>query len=312
MIRFKNRIDFIALVSILTFTYGDFAIAQSPDSTNLIQANRPPESIAEDLVVGNTFTKSVSTISTDNHSPLPETDSLILRTIAGESEKLLSKEGTESSIKLVLLLGALSLAPAILLMTTCYVRIIVVLTLLRQAFGGQQLPPNQVLTALSLFLTLLVMSPVWNEVKTEAIDPYSTNESITWEEAWNRGIVPVKRFMTRQIEIAKNTNSIAVFYRYSNPSGANYPPPTIDEVPITVLLPAFIISELKVAFLIGFQIFLPFIVLDFVVSTVTVSMGMLMLPPTMISFPLKLILFVMVDGWNLVVGMLLQSFGPLI
>ena len=234
----------------------------------------------------------------------------LIEILARETQELTSREGTGSSIKLVLLLGALSLAPAILLMTTCYVRIIVVLTLLRQAFGGQQLPPNQVLTALSLFLTLLVMTPVWNEVKTEAIDPFANSESISWQEAWERGITPVKRFMGRQIEIADNASSIEVFYKYNDSLSQSYPPTSIQDVPITVLLPAFIVSELKVAFLLGFQIFLPFLVLDFVVSTVTVSMGMLMLPPTMVSFPLKLILFVMVDGWSLVVGMLLQSFGP--
>ena len=234
----------------------------------------------------------------------------IVGTLIREAESLSSREGTSSSIKLVLLLGALSLAPALLLMTTSYIRIIVVLSLLRQAFGGQQLPPNQVLTALSLFLTLLVMTPVWNEVKTQALDPYSSSESIEWEEAFNRGIGPVKNFMGRQIEIANNGNTVEMFWRYLPENQTTSPPTRIEDVPLTVLLPSFILSELKVAFLLGFQIFLPFLVLDLVVSTVTVSMGMLMLPPTMVSFPLKLILFVMVDGWSLVVGMLLQSFGP--
>ena len=241
-----------------------------------------------------------------------DTDAELLELLANEAKALTSREGTGSSVKLVLLLGVLSLAPAILLMTTCYVRIIVVLTLLRQAFGGQQLPPNQVLTALSLFLTLLVMAPVWKEVKSEAIDPYSSIESVSWEDAWKRGVIPVKKFMAKQIKIAGNEESVAVFYKYSEQLSHGDKPMDIEQVPINVLLPAFVISELKVAFLLGFQIFLPFLVLDFVVSTVTVSMGMLMLPPTMVSFPLKLILFVMVDGWNLVLGMLLQSFGPMI
>lgn len=242
----------------------------------------------------------------------PRSESDLIEILARETKSLTSREETGSSVKLVLLLGALSLAPAILLMTTCYIRVIVVLTLLRQAFGGQQLPPNQVLTALALFLTLLVMTPVWKEVKTEAIDPYSSMESVSWEDAWQRGIVPVKEFMARQIEVSGNTDSVAVFYKYSEQMQQQYIPERIQDVPINVLLPAFVISELKIAFLLGFQIFLPFLVLDFVVSTVTVSMGMLMLPPTMVSFPLKLILFVMVDGWSLVVGMLLQSFGPLV
>ncbi len=238
-----------------------------------------------------------------------DSDTQLIDTLAREIKNLTSREGTGSSVKLVLLLGALSLAPALLLMTTSYVRIIVVLSLLRQAFGAQQLPPNQVLTALSLFLTLLVMKPVWTEIKTEAIDPYASAEQISWEEAWQRGISPVKRFMIRQIEITHNTKSIEVFYHHLPEATRSQSPLKIEDVPITVLLPAFIVSELKVAFLLGFQIFLPFLVLDFVVSTVTVSMGMFMLPPTVVSFPLKLILFVMVDGWSLVVGMLLQSFG---
>jgi flagellar biosynthetic protein FliP len=237
--------------------------------------------------------------------------------ISSQAEGLATPESLPSSIKLAVVLGVLSLAPAIILMSTCYVRIIVVLTLLRQAFGVQQLPPTQVLTALSLFVTLLVMAPVWTEVKTEAIDPYTRAENpISWEEAWDSGVAPMKRFMLKQIRIAKNEDSIAVFYQNLPQSSAsensphNLPLPTeLDEVPVNILLPAFLISELKVAFLLGFQIYLPFLILDLVVSSVTVSMGMVMLPPTMVSFPLKLILFVMVDGWNLVLGMLLQSFG---
>ena len=228
--------------------------------------------------------------------------------LAEQAEQLTSREGTGSTIKIALLLGALSLAPALVLMTTSYVRVVVVLSLLRQAFGGQQLPPTQVITSLSLFLTLLVMAPVWNEIKTEAIDPYSSSGKIEWKEAWERGVVPVKRFMTRQINAANNGDSIAMLYKYVPEQ--SHPPESAEDIPLNVLLPAFMISELKVAFLLGFQIFLPFLVVDLVVSSVTVSMGMLMLPPTMVSFPLKLILFVMVDGWSLVVGMLLQSFGP--
>ena len=230
-----------------------------------------------------------------------------------QSESLTSPKSLPSSIKLAVILGVLSLAPAIILMTTCYVRIIVVLTLLRQAFGVQQLPPTQVLTALSLFVTLLVMAPVWQQVKTEAIDPYTRAENpISSEEAWNRGVTPMKNFMLRQIQIARNEDSIAVFYQnlpQESASDQYQLPATLEEVPVRIVLPAFLISELKVAFLLGFQIYLPFLILDLVVSSVTVSMGMVMLPPTMVSFPLKLILFVMVDGWNLVMGMLLQSFG---
>ena len=229
--------------------------------------------------------------------------------ISSQADQLTSRDGLGSSIKVALLLATLSLAPAIVLMTTCYIRVIVVLTLLKQAFGAQQLPPTQVLTALALFVTLLVMTPVWNQVKTEAIDPYTAEEGISWDEAWERGVVPVKNFMATQIQSAGNGESIAMFYRYLPDHQTLSPPSSPQEVPLNVLLPAFIVSELKVAFLLGFQIYLPFLVLDLVVSSVTVSTGMLMLPPTMVSFPLKLILFVLVDGWNLVIGMLLQSFG---
>jgi flagellar biosynthetic protein FliP len=233
--------------------------------------------------------------------------------LSDQTSSLTTPESLPSSIRLAVLLGVLSLAPAIILMSTCYVRIIVVLTLLRQAFGVQQLPPTQVLTALSLFVTLLVMAPVWQQVKTEAIDPYTRAENpIAWQEAWDNGVAPMKEFMLKQIRIAKNEDSIAVFYQnlpQESASDSSELPTTLEEVPIKILLPAFLISELKVAFLLGFQIYLPFLILDLVVSSVTVSMGMVMLPPTMVSFPLKLILFVMVDGWNLVLGMLLQSFG---
>ena len=241
--------------------------------------------------------------------PLINADS-ISAMFNSQASEATSPGGIWPSIKVGLLLAVLSLAPAIILMTTCYVRVVVVLTLLRQAFGGQQLPPMQVITALSLFLTMLIMAPVWNQVKTESIDPYTRDQSpISWEEAWQRGIEPVKHFMVSQIKASGNTDSVAVFYKHLPDAGP--PPSTLEQVPVNVLLPAFLISELKVAFLLGFQIFLPFLVLDLVVSSVTVSSGMMMMPPTMVSFPLKLILFVMVDGWNLVIGMLLQSFAPM-
>ena len=247
-------------------------------------------------------------ISDESPTNSTGTSGSIADLFSSQTESLTSRDGIGSSIKVALLLAALSLAPAIVLMTTCYIRVIVVLTLLKQAFGAQQLPPTQVLTALAFFVTLLVMTPVWNEVKTTAIDPYQAENGISWDEALERGIVPVKEFMAKQIDSAGNGESIAMFYRYLPDHQTMAPPKNAQEVPINVLLPAFMVSELKVAFLLGFQIYLPFLVLDLVVSSVTVSTGMLMLPPTMVSFPLKLILFVLVDGWNLVIGMLLQSF----
>jgi flagellar biosynthesis protein FliP len=206
----------------------------------------------------------------------------------------------------MLLLTVLSIAPAILLMTTCFVRIVVVLSLLRQAIGTQQLPPSQVITTFSLFLTLLIMGPVWKQVYTNAVVPY-TEHRISLDEAWKEGVAPVRRFMCDQIERTKNTEDIYLFLRYV-PDQAT--PSTYDDVPLSALLPAFMLSELKTAFLIGFQVYLPFLILDMVVASVMVSMSMLMLPPVLISLPLKLLLFVLVDGWHLVVGMLMDSFQP--
>jgi flagellar biosynthesis protein FliP len=221
-----------------------------------------------------------------------------------------SPQRVRSTLQVVLLMSVVSLAPAILLMTTSFVRIAVVLGLLRQAFGTQQLPPNQVITSLAMFMTLLLMTPVWTDVYRDAIQPYTDPDvQMSLEEAWQAGAQPVRRFMSRQIEIAGNSDDVWLFYQYL-PEPQRQAPATYDDVPLQVLLPAFVLSELKIAFLIGFQVYLPFLVLDIVVSSITVSMGMVMLPPTMISLPLKLMLFVLVDGWNLVVGMLMQSFAP--
>ena len=221
-----------------------------------------------------------------------------------------SPEGLSSTLQIMLLLTVLSLAPAVLLMTTSFVRIVVVLSLLRQALGTQQLPPSQVIASLALFLTLLLMAPVWKQVYDEAIQPYtSAEDSVSLEQAWSAGVRPVRQFMAQQIEATGNGDDVRLFYRYLPSNAAE--PETYDDVPLQVLLPAFMLSELKTAFLIGFRIYLPFLILDIVIASVTISMGMLMLPPVMISLPFKLMLFVLVDGWHLVVGMLLESFVPL-
>lgn len=215
-----------------------------------------------------------------------------------------SPEGLSSTLQVMLLLTVLSLAPAILMMTTCFVRLVIVLSLVRQAVGTQQLPPSQVITTLSLFLTLLIMMPVWKEVYDTSVVPY-TNKEITGQEAWTNGIDPIRRFMVLQIERTGNTQDVWLFLRYSS---VEKEPESYEEVPLVVLLPAFMLSELKTAFLIGFQIYLPFVIVDMVIAAVMVSMGMLMLPPAMISLPFKLLLFVLLDGWHLVVGMLMESF----
>lgn len=217
-----------------------------------------------------------------------------------------SPEGLSGTLQVLLLLTVLSLAPAVVLMTTCFVRIVVVLGLLRQALGTQQLPPSQVITSLALFLTLLVMAPVWKQVYTEAVLPY-TQRQLSLEQAWQAGVQPIRRFMSLQIERTDNADTVWLFLDYL-PDAPQ--PSTYEEVPLVALVPAFMLSELKTAFVIGFQIYLPFLILDMVISTVLISMGMLMLPPVLVSLPLKLLLFVLVDGWYLVVGMLLESFQP--
>jgi flagellar biosynthesis protein FliP len=227
-------------------------------------------------------------------------------------------QGLASTLQIMLLLTVVSLAPAILLMTTSFVRIVVVLGLLRQALGTQQLPPSQVITSIALFMTLLLMAPVWKQSYDEGIRPY-TNQEISGGEAFGRGTAPIRRFMAHQIQRCGNDEDVYLFLRYlpdeadrADGATSNYvyydPQEGEREVPLVALLPAFMLSELKTAFLIGFQIYLPFVILDIVVASVTISMGMLMLPPVLISLPFKLLLFVLVDGWHLVIEMLLQSF----
>lgn len=233
-----------------------------------------------------------------------------------------SPGGITSSLQVLLLLTVVSLAPALLLMTTCFVRILVVMGLLRQALGTQQLPPSQVITSIALFMTAAVMTPVWTRVYNDAIKPYSERQ-ISLDQAWNRGAEPVRQFMGEQIRRTDNDDDVYLFLKYLpseiDPKTGELPDnyvyfnagPKDRLIPLQALLPAFMLSELKTAFLIGFQIYLPFVVLDIVVSSVTISMGMLMLPPVLISLPFKLLLFVLVDGWRLVVEMLLESFRAL-
>jgi len=228
----------------------------------------------------------------------------IPKELAGGPQRWTSPEGLSSTIQVMLLLTVLSMAPAILMMTTCFVRIIVVLSMTRQALGAQTLPPNQVLISLAMFITFLVMSPVWKQVYDDAIVPY-TKKQCTLEDAWTAGSKPIRQFMSAQIERTGNGNDVLLFLKYV-PNATK--PKSYEDVPINALLPAFMLSELKTAFLIGFQVYLPFLILDMVIASVMVAMGMMMLPPTLISLPFKILLFVLVDGWHLIVGMLMQSF----
>lgn len=204
-----------------------------------------------------------------------------------------------NGLQILIWLTILTLAPSILIMTTCFVRLIVVLALTRQALGAGALPPNQILASLALILTFFIMAPTFNEINEKALQPYMNNE-ITQQVALDRGIKPIRDFMFKQT----HEKELALFVRMSKIEK----PKTKDDVPTYVLLPSFILSELKTAFTIGFVIYLPFLVIDIVVSSVLVSMGMMFLPPSMVALPFKLIMFVMVDGWYLIVKSLVDSF----
>ena len=203
-------------------------------------------------------------------------------------------------IEILLMFTILSVAPAILLMTTCFTRLVIAFSFLRSAMGTQQMPPTQVLIGLSLFLTLFIMSPVLKQINDQAVKPYMAEE-VNLEQAFNAGLQPLRGFMFKQTR----EKDLALFLSMAKLEK----PANKDEVPSSILIPAFMISELKTAFQIGFILFLPFLVIDMVVASVLLSMGMMMLPPVMVSLPFKLLLFVLVDGWHLIVGSLVQSFG---
>ncbi|MEA5040827.1 MAG: flagellar type III secretion system pore protein FliP [Clostridiaceae bacterium] len=211
-----------------------------------------------------------------------------------------STAGMADSVRLLLLFTVVALVPSILIMMTGFTRIIIVLSFLRNALGLQQTPPNQVLAGLALFLTLFLMSPVISEINTTAFQPYAGGE-ITQEEALNKAVKPLRSFMLKQT----NKEDLNMFLDLS---GAGQPE-NLDQIKTTTIIPAFITSELKRAFVIGFLIYLPFLVIDMVVASVLMSMGMVMLPPVMISLPFKVMLFVLVDGWGLLVKSLILSFN---
>ena len=207
-----------------------------------------------------------------------------------------------TTLQIVFLLTLLTLAPALLIMTTSFTRFVIVFSFLRQALGTPQTPSNQIVVGLALFLTIFVMMPVYQDINENALQPYLDNR-ITQEIFLERTSIPVKRFMQQYTR----EKDLALFMKI-----ANLPRPrTIDDVPIWVVIPAFVLSELKTAFQIGFVIYIPFLVIDMVVSAVLMAMGMMMLPPIMISLPFKLMLFVLVDGWHLLVGSMVKSFVPI-
>ena len=208
----------------------------------------------------------------------------------------------ESTLQILIMLTILSLAPSILIMVTSFTRIVVVFHFLRTALGTQTTPPNQVIVGLALFITIAIMSPVFTEVNTKAIKPYTAGK-IKQEQAIEKGLSPLREFMLKQTR----EKDLKLFMDLNKKSADDIK--DYDDIPITIVIPAFIISELRAAFIIGFLIYLPFIVIDMVVASTLMSMGMMMLPPTAISLPFKLLLFVLADGWNLVIGQLVNSFN---
>jgi flagellar biosynthetic protein FliP len=236
----------------------------------------------------------------DNHLNIPDVSKII--------PPATDRQGVSATLQILVLLTVLTLVPSILVMMTAFPRVMIVLALLRQAVGTQQLPPGQVLLGLSLFVTALVMAPTWHKISTEAVTPYFDNQ-IGQEEALDITTGHLKDFMYRQIEKTGNHEDIYLFIEYAEQR--HIPPDEVIEVadvPITVMIPAFMLSELKTAFIMGFRIYLPFLVIDMVIATILISMGMMMLPPVLISLPFKILLFVLADGWHLVVESLLYSF----
>lgn len=222
-----------------------------------------------------------------------------------------------TSLRVLVAVTILGLVPSILMMTTCFVRFAVVLGLLRQAMGTSQALPGQISTALAMFLTFLVMAPIWQRAYDSGIRPYISPAAgvspLDEATAFQRSAAPLKDFMARQIDQAGNADAVWMLIDYQRPEAASeaesnwVEPKSYDDVGLHVLAPAYLLSELKVAFLIGFQIFLPFLVIDLVVASILTSLGLNMMPPSMVSLPFKLLLFVLIDGWFLTVGMLLES-----
>lgn len=231
-----------------------------------------------------------------------------------EPSDLVSPQSLSASLPWLIGATVLSIVPAVLLMSTCFVRFSVVLGLLRQALGTPQVLPNQVLMALSMFLTFTVMAPVWQESYETGWKPYAQSangpSTATFEEVLPKLLAPIRRFMSRQIKASGNEDGVWMLLDLQRQRAGETDSPEpqdYDDVPTTVLLPAFLLSELKTGFLIGFQLFLPFLVIDFVIASVLTALGLTTLTPTSVALPFKLLLFVLIDGWFLTVGMLLAS-----
>ena len=244
------------------------------------------------IILALTFISGIVAPACSQSVPIPS-----IRIAVGESEE---PGDLSVTLKILFLITILSIAPTILIMLTSFTRMVVVFSFLRQAMGTQQMPPNQVIISLALFLTFFVMTPVWKEINQSALQPYLAKE-LSYEVALERAGEPLKEFMLKQTR----EKDLALLMKIAQEEKPN----TIADVRLTTLIPAFVMSELRMAFQIGFLVYVPFLILDMVVACVLLSMGMMMLPPIMISLPFKLLLFVLVDGWYLIVGSLIRSFG---
>jgi flagellar biosynthesis protein FliP len=233
-------------------------------------------------------------------SSADEVFAVALPTVTFGVDDAQSPKQVSTALQVLLMLTVLSMAPAILLMTTCFTRIVIVLGFIRQAMGTQNMPPTQIILGLSLFLSFFIMSPTLNKINDDALQPY-LKEQISQGDALEKGLAPLREFMFSQVREEELTLLTEITMKNE--------PVSQEDIPTMTLIPAFMLSELKRAFQMGFMIYIPFLVIDMIVASVLMSMGMMMLPPVIISMPFKLLLFVLVDGWTLVVGSLIKSFG---
>jgi len=274
-------------------------VASVPAAPPPVESTAPDPSVSRATDDAPVPVGTLAAVPADEPVPAPAS------AVPFDLRQLLSGRSLAALLPSAVLFGVITLAPAVLLMTTCFVRMSVVLGLLRQGIGAPQIPSNQVVASLAIFLSALVMWPVWTRAWNEGVRPYQDGE-IAAATAFERGSLPIRRWMAAQIEEAGNRDTMLLFLA-RHPDGPQQAA-TYDDVPLEALLPAFLVSELETAFAIGFRLLLPFLVIDILVATLVVSTGLVMLPPTMVSLPLKLLVFVAADGWTLVVQGLLDGF----
>ncbi|MFM8803679.1 MAG: flagellar biosynthetic protein FliP [Planctomycetia bacterium] len=306
----RRRSPRFFLVAALAFTLlaaassaADEALSVQPVSTGFGPASASPASTPAEPA-GSPASAATTPSDQPASRPAARTEGRDAQAVAGMFASLFRTRSLDAALSAAVMFGVASLAPAVLLMTTCFVRMSIVLALVRQGLGTPQLPSNQILTSLALFLSALVMWPVWTAAYRDGVEPYQQGR-IELAAAYEQGTLPIRRWMATQIEQAGNRDTM-LYFLARHPSAPKRVA-TYDDVPVETLLPAFLVSELKTAFAIGFRLLLPFLVLDVLVATLVVSTGLVMLPPTLVSLPLKLMVFVAADGWSLVVRSLLDG-----